>query len=455
MKHLSLLKSTLGLLLLASAVLTFVATTGFAQTVSTVVNFNGTNGASPFFVTLTQGRDGNLYGTTYSGGANNLGAVVRINLSTGNSVVMHSFDGTNGSYPGAGLTLATDGNYYGTSVYGGSASVGVLYKITTGGVYTVLHQFAGGSDGSYPYGPPIEAIDGNLYGTTSGVPGSDGSTVYKFTRSGAYSVVYTFAQATTGNSVYGLTQGSDGLLYATTNVGGADNCGTIVKLTTAGVLRATHAFTCKNGGDEPVGIPTQASDGNYYGTTLVGGTSNDGILYKLTPAFGLSIPYNFGSGGAEPEGTLVQGTDGNLYGTTLSGLFSWSLSGTYSQLYTFTGAPYISGGLVQHTSGLFYGPAEISGTHDMGFIYSLNMGLGPFVAFVDSRGAVSSTAQILGQGFTGTTSVTFNGVPATSYTVVSDTYLTAVVPSGATTGPVVVNTPSGTLTSNKSFTVSP
>ncbi len=453
---------SLRLTLCTLALILLSASTVFGQTVNTVVNFNGANGANPFLVTLAQGRDGKLYGTTSNGGANSLGAVVRINPSTGASSVLHSFDGTNGGGPGAGLTLATDGSFYGTTVYGGSASVGVLYKFTAGGTYTVLHQFTGGSDGSYPYGPPIQASDGNFYGTTSGIPNGDAATIYKLSPSGSYSVVYTFDQATSGNGVYGLTQGTDGLLYATANGGGSANCGTLVRVSTAGVLRGLRTLNCDNRGGSPVGIPTQASDGNYYGTTSSGGIDTGGTLFQLTPSFGLTIFHHFGAvgDGSGPEGTLVQGTDGNLYGTTVksynggpSTLFSSSLSGTYTLLYTFPDAPNISGGLLQHTSGLFYGGALISGTHSDGFIFSLNLGLGPFVTFVRAQGEVGGAAQILGQGFTGTTSVTFNGIAATSFTVVNDTYMTAVVPTGATSGAVVVTTPGGTLTSNKNFTI--
>jgi hypothetical protein len=110
---------------------------------------------------------------------------------------------------------------------------------------------------------------------------------------------------------------------------------------------------------------------------------------------------------------------------------------------------------MQHTSGLFYGTSQQQGAHSDGFLFSVDMGLGPFAAFVYPGGKVGSTAEILGQGFTGATSVTFNGVPATSFAVASDTYITAVVPSGATTGSVVVTTPGGTLTSNVNFRVSP
>jgi len=103
---------------------------------------------------------------------------------------------------------------------------------------------------------------------------------------------------------------------------------------------------------------------------------------------------------------------------------------------------------------MFYGVVRNGGNGVRGGIFSLDMGLGPFVTFVLPAGKVGKTAQILGQGLTGTSNVTFNGVAATTLSVVSDTYLTAVVPSGATTGPVVVTTPTGTLTSNKNFRIS-
>jgi len=162
-----------------------------------------------------------------------------------------------------------------------------------------------------------------------------------------------------------------------------------------------------------------------------------------------------------PNGSLVEGTDGNLYGTTVnstsgqgSTLYQWSLSSGYRQLYVFPSEHTLSG-LMQHTSGLFYGMTVDGGTHSVGFIFSLDMGLGPFVALVRPQGKVGSNAQILGQGFIGTTAVTFNGTPATTFNVVSDTYMTAVVPSGATTGKIVVTTPTGPLKSNRNFTVTP
>jgi uncharacterized repeat protein (TIGR03803 family) len=435
---------------------------GFGQTVTTLQNFNGGNGANPFLGALTQGRDGKLYGTTYSGGASGVGTVYRFNQATNFISVIHSFAGAEGSSP-TGLTLATDGNYYGVTNYGGSAGVGVLFRITSGGTYTLLHSFLGGSDGEFPEDAPLQASDGNIYGVTVGGVGV-AATVFKYTRSGVYSIVYTLP-TTSGLYAQGLMQGSDTNLYVTANGGGATSCGSIVKLTLAGVLKGVHSFSCNNsGGSYPVAPLVQASNGNYYGTTPDGGTSDFGVLYELGTTFGETVSHTFTSSGARtPEGGLVQGTDGNLYGVSTSSgnldggiLYTWNPTTlTYSELYQFTGDGNIIAPLMQHTSGLFYGTSQQQGTHSDGFLFSVDMGLGPFAAFVYPGGKVGSTAEILGQGFTGATSVTFNGVPATSFAVASDTYITAVVPSGATTGSVVVTTPGGTLTSNVNFRVSP
>jgi uncharacterized repeat protein (TIGR03803 family) len=457
--------SRLALSTAALAALVFVlslsSTSASAQTVTTLQNFNGTNGANPYIGPLTQGRDGKLYGTTYYGGANLMGTVFRFNPATNFISVIHNFAGPEGSSPTA-LALGTDGNFYGTTNYGGTAGLGVLFKITSAGTYTLLHSFLGGSDGEFPQDSPVQASDGNIYGVTVGGVGT-AATVYKYTRSGVYSIIYTLPTSS-GSNAQGVIQGSDTNLYVTANGGGANGCGSIVKLTLNGVLKAVHSFNCSNGGGYPVAPLVQASNGNYYGTTPNNGSSDFGVLYDLGASFGETVVHTFTSSGARtPEGGLVQGTDGNLYGVSestgnLDGgeLYTWNPSTlTYSELYQFTGDGNIIAPLMQHTSGLFYGTSQEQGTHGDGFLFSVNMSLGPFVAFVYPGGKVGNTAEILGQGLTGTTSVTFNGLAATSFTVVSDTYMTAVVPTGATTGAVVVTTPGGTLTSNVSFRVSP
>ena len=165
--------------------------------------------------------------------------------------------------------------------------------------------------------------------------------------------------------------------------------------------------------------------------------------------------------GLYPQDGLVQGTDGNLYGTTLRGgtadggtVFQFTLAGNYRVDYSFFPNSDPEAGPMQQTSGMLYGVTAAGGTSSLGSVYSVDMGLGSFVALTRYRGKVGGVVQILGGGLIGTSSVAFNGAPA-SFTVVSDTYLTAVVPNGASTGPVTLMTPGGNLTSNNTFRVRP
>ena len=440
-----------------------------AQTVNTLHNFNGSDGSYPQYVVLTQGVDGLLYGTASSGGNFGFGTIFKQRAVGTGFVTLYSFTGTDdGAYPLAGLTLATNGSFYGTTIEGGAYNNGEIFKMTPGGILTVLYSFTGGADGIGPSAPPIEAIDGNFYGTTIGKTFAVFPTIYKLTPAGVLSTVYTFPD-TYDFPFAPLLQTADGYLYATSGNGGSSNCGQIIKLTVSGVVKAIHSFDCNAGGVTPVGPPIQASDGNLYGTTLHGGTYGAGIIYKLDGKTGsFSVLYNFGSipnDGYGPQASLTEGSDGNFYGGTAIGgtanagtLFQVTPSGAYAQLYSFPTVlseqaqePYASP--VQATGGAFYGPTLIGGSLGLGSIYRLNMGLRPFITFVRSQGMVGSKAQILGQGLTGTTSVTFNGVAATKFSVVSDTYMTAVVPAGATTGAVVVATPAGNLSSNVSFRI--
>ena len=434
-----------------------------AQTVNVLYNFDGTVGSNPLNITLTQGRDGQLYGTTVYGGTSNLGAIFKITPS-GHATALHSFNGTDGSQVWAGLTLGSDGNFYGTTFHGGTAGVGVLFKMTPTGTLTVLHNFANnGTDGTLPVASPILASDGNLYGTTQNGGPNNAGTVYKLTPAGVFSIIYNLDSTIGSYAAFSPTQGSDGSLYLAALYGGGNGCGSLMKLSTAGVLINSYSLDCAANGGNPSGSLFQASDGNFYGATFNGGQYSMGVLFKLSQNFAYSVLHNFGatfSEGTNASGGVMQATDGNLYGLDYLGstfgdgtIYDFSLSGTFNTLYDWTSNVAAQGQVSQHTNGTLYGVTYQGGTNNLGTVFSMNIGARAFVALVQYQGKSGGTAQILGQGFTGTTGVTFNGVPAASFKVVKDTYLTAVVPTGASSGPVVVTTPSGKLKSNRNFRV--
>jgi len=443
-----------------------------AQTVKQVFAFSNSHSSpTPASVTPVQGRDGNLYGTTSGLGVVQSNGTVFKATTTGKETSLHIFAGTDGAFPLAGLTLGTDGNFYGAAG-SGEFDFGLIFRISPTGTYTILHAFSGGADGAFPVEPPIQGWDGNFYGTTGAGTGNAG-TVYKFTRSGTFSTIFSFnSDNSQGTQLSApLLQASDGNLYGVANIGGAANCGTIFKVSRSGVLLSEYSFPCDAGGYAPVGSLIEASDGNFYGVTELGGTGTEcgfssgcGTVFRMNKKGQVSILHDFvGSkeDGALPTG-LTEGTDGNFYGSTGKGgtanggtLFQITKSGTFALLYSFTGPNGQTPGaaLYQDTNGEIYGTTEQGGTYGEGTLFSLDMGLSPFLSFVVPAGRIGGQVQILGQGFIGATSVTFNGVPATSFKVVSDTYLTAVVPSGATSGKVVVTTPGGVLTSNVSFRI--
>jgi uncharacterized repeat protein (TIGR03803 family) len=445
-----------------------------AQQIKVLYNFGGPDpGGLPIYVTLTQGRDGALYGTS----SQDSGNVFRL-TTQGQYSQLYAFSSGPFINPEGGVTLGADGNFYGTTQLGGvSYNFGGLFQLTPAGVFTDLYEFNDFFVDSYPAAPPILASDGNFYGTTVGVGTDgeqDGAVVYRYMPSdGSTTILYTSYPAT-GAFLWGPVQGTDGNLYATAQYGGPKQWGNIFEMSLAGDFIFDHGLTGPPGPAAPFSGLIQGSDGNFYGTSSEGGTSGRqghgeagfGTVYKMDTSNTVTALYSFPSeaGGYFPVGALTEGTDGYLYGTTSEGgpddggtLFRISTSGSYERLGSFTYETGIQplGALMQHTNGVFYGTTRSYGANGPGTVYSLDMGLAPFVAFVQPTGEVGATAQILGQGFNHVTAVSFNGVPATTFAATSDTYLIATVPSGATTGPVTVTTSTGTLTSNKSFQVLP
>jgi uncharacterized repeat protein (TIGR03803 family) len=438
-----------------------------AQTYKVLYNFGSKSGdpTDPRFSgVIAQSHGGSLLSTADDLWTDGLGTAFRITPG-GTLTVLHHFNGNDGQAPVGGLTLGTDGNYYGTTESGGDSGYGTIFKITAHGNLTTLYSFTGGADGGFPSAPPIQSIGGNFYGTTAGGNGNNGS-VYKITPSGTFTPFHSFANTDGATPYAPLVQGTDGNFYGTTANGGSHGLGTIFRIKSSGKFAVLFNFDGTHGAN-PYAPLIQGSDGNFYGVAAGGGSAGGGVVFKMTPSRRLTVLHNFtgGSDGSNEVGGLMQATDGNFYGTNnLGGASFWGVlfritpTGIFTVLHDFewnSGAsPQTT--LLQHTNGVLYGDTAVggSGGGGEGTFYSFDVGLGPFVTFLPAAGRVGATVEVLGQGFTGTTAVSLNGAAA-KFTVISDTYLTATVPNGATSGFITVTTPSGTLKSNKKFLVRP
>src|ERR1017187_5933854 len=413
-------------------------------------------------------------------------AATAIALSAQTFTALHSFDGTDGDNPGAALVQATNGYLYGTTTAGGGARPygGTVFKIAPSGTLTTLYSFCSQgtcTDGEEPFGALVQATNGSLYGTTPLGGANDAGTVFKITPGGTLTTLHSFSGgADGGDPVAALVQATNGYLYGTTQVGGAIGAGgTVFRMTPKGALTTLYNFCsqgaypdCTDGSDPNTLV--QATNGDLYGTTQDGGANRYGTVFKITPGGTLTTLYSFCSqsgctDGSQPHAGLVQATDGNLYGTTYgvggsgSTVFKITPSGTLTTLYSFssqgfTGGAYPYAGLVQDTNGKFYGTAYYGGAStnciNCGTVFSLSVGLGPFVETQTTSGKVGAAVKILGSDLTGATSVSFNGTAAT-FTVVSRYLITTTVPADATTGKVEVVTPSRPLSSNVPFRVLP
>ena len=244
-----------------------------AQILTTLVNFDGSNGRGPELMSLIQGTDGNLYGTTA------LGGTIFKMTPGGVLTTLYTLNSADGQYPTDGLVQATDGNFYGTTEEGGAHIYGTIFKITPEGTLTTLYNFCAKKlcrDGAQSDAALIQGRDRNLYGTTQGGGANDWGTVFKITLSGTLTTLYSFCTQTNcadgSEPTAELVQATDGNFYGTTYEGGATSqlcssgCGTVFKLTPTGVLTTLHSFDGTDGYNIVAGI-IQGTDGSLYGTT--------------------------------------------------------------------------------------------------------------------------------------------------------------------------------------------
>ena len=366
-----------------------LAASAHAQTLSTLYTFSGPDGAGPQ-APVTLGNNDNFYGTTsYSASvADGYGTVFMITPSGGLTTV-YKITGGSGTGPQAGVTLGSDGNYYGTSPGSDDPLCGTVFKITPSGASTIIYTFTNTLVGCTP-GALIQDANGNLYGPTLQGGNNEGEyanqgTIFQITTSGALTTLYDFSSEGGGWGPVSLTLGPDGNFYGTTSQGGNeacfDGCGSFFMITPGGTLTFLYSFSGPDG--EYPGPLTLGNDGNFYGITPYGGSScapyGCGTIFKITPSGVLTTLHSFsGTDGLMPEAALTLGADGNFYGSTSGGhppqagclyygcgtLFEITPTGVLTTIHVFGGADGATpeGALTLGADGNFYGTTYSGGT---------------------------------------------------------------------------------------------
>jgi uncharacterized protein (TIGR03437 family) len=431
-----------------------------AQTPTTLANFS-LDTAGP--TSIIQGSDGNFYGTSGAETVPSIGVVYQM-TPAGVLTTLYSAP----KFDPVALLQGSDGNLYGAAPYTGNFGVGIIFQMTPAGAITPLYNFSG-PDGANPTPGLVVATDGNFYGTTSQGGSTETSkssgwgTIFQLSPSGTLTTLHSFAGADGASPTSGLIQASDGNFYGTTQYGGtgscqvefeAPGCGTIFKITPQGSYTTLHSFAGQDGALPSDGL-IEAADGNFYGTTVEGGSSGSckggcGTIFKFTPAGSLTTLYSFNlTNGAEPLASLIQATDGNFYGTTDAGgggcqggfppggcgtIFKITPAGALTTLYNFppeagTNNRYGPGTgtspLIQAANGNLFGTLEVGGSDGNGIVFELSLGLPPLIL----APAISTTGGVLNgasfqTGIAADSWITINGTNLSSKT---DTWSNAIV----------------------------
>jgi len=358
-----------------------------AQTLTILYSFTGgADGGQPY-AKLVQDAAGNLYGTTPVGGASNFGTVFKVD-KTGKEAVLYSFGGgADGANPWTGLTWGPENHLYGTTEAGGTAGFGTIFKISKGGKKTVLYNFTGAAgDGAYPFSRLIWDGVGHLYGTTYKGGASGNGTVFRLAKSGKETVLYSFQGGADGGNPYaGVVRDPVGNIYGTTfGIFGVDY-GTVFKLNTGRKEKVLHAFTGGSDGGYPYyGSLVRDGAGNFYGTTSFGGANQYfGTVFKVNKAGQQTVLYSFTgqSDGGQPNASVIRDTAGNLYGTTIGGgasghgtIFKLDASGKETVLYSFAGGTDTAApdaDLLRDAAGNLYGTTIAGGASGAGTVFKL------------------------------------------------------------------------------------
>jgi uncharacterized repeat protein (TIGR03803 family) len=356
-----------------------------AQTFTVLYTFgNGKDGGTPY-ASLVRDLAGNLYGTTFNGGSASGGAVFKLDTA-GKETVLYNFKaGADGAHPFAGLVHGAAGDLYGTTVEGGASNRGTVFKLNKAGKETVLHSFDH-QDGSYPDAGLLRDSAGNVYGATVEGGASAFGSVFMLDSTGKETVLHSFTGGADGkySYVYGsLARDTAGNFYGTTLAGGDSNQGIVFKLDTTGKETILYTFTGGADGGYPYAGVLLDSKGNIYGTTYLGGASGQGTVFRLSTTGKEKVLYSFtgGADGGSPSARLIWNAKGNLCGTTYYGgasnagvLFKLDNKGKETVLHSFDYANdggYPTARLIRDAAGNLYGTASAGGASNHGTVFKL------------------------------------------------------------------------------------
>ncbi|MEK8031548.1 choice-of-anchor tandem repeat GloVer-containing protein [Ideonella sp. DXS29W] len=290
-----------------------------AGAVTVLHSFNGSDGGQPRG-TLVDGHDGYFYGTTSTGGTHGGGTAFKVS-SSGVFTVIHHFKGsaTEGSAPQC-ISNGNDGNFYGVAMFDGANDKGTVFRLSRSGTVTTVASF-NGTNGTMPANCLTHTGDGVFYGVTTNGGANNAGVVFKVATSGALTPIYSFVGGTSGSSPTGpLEWGIDGSFYGTTQSGGANGYGTVYRVTKAGAFSRLYSFTGGADGGIPKGGVTMANNFVYYGTTSYGAATGYGTTFKITAAGAQATLHAFSAAeGGRPSGHLLLDASGKLIGTTSPG----------------------------------------------------------------------------------------------------------------------------------------
>ena len=338
---------------------------------------------------LTLASDGDLYGTTTGGP----GHIFRVSPFE----TLHTFVLPEGSNPYAGLLQASNGDFYGTTLSGGAGGVGTIFKMDSSNSLTALHSFP--TEGQLPRASLMRAKDGAFYGMTQQGGASGVGTAFKTNSSGAITTLHSFNGADGATPLAALIQAADGKFYGTTSGGGTGGYGTVFKMDSTGDVTPLHSFD-QTDGVSPTGALIQAADGKFYGTTSGGGTGGFGTVFRMDSTGDVTPLHSFDNAdGASPSGALIQAADGKFYGTTSGGgtggfgtVFKMDSTGNVTTLHSFDNSDgaYPFAALIQAADGKFYGTTQNGGAGNFGTVFRISS-TGDFATLHDFNGIDGST----------------------------------------------------------------